>query len=166
VKDRWRGRRAGLALVAAFVTAAVAATVSGTGDRRTVVVTDLDGTVLARVPLAIDGGFELRYRNSLYGTLAKERFVVMDEGSFRLEALAAEQLAVLEEYYAVNAAPQRGAHDWWTAPPAYELELDELRVAATDLGQRTLLVRGQPSLDLWRLVEDAAPTVTIFIEES
>jgi len=29
-----------------------------------------------------------------------------------------------------------------------------------------LLVRGQPSLDLWRLVEDAAPTVTISIEES
>ena len=151
-------------MVAALIAAAVAATVAGAGDRRSVVVTDPAGVVLARVPIATEGGFELRYRNSLYSTLAAERFVVIDEGGFRLDSLAAEELAVLEEYYAVNAAPLRGAEDWWTAPPAYKLELDDLRVAATDLGQRTLLVTGQPPVDLWRLVGDAQPTVIISIE--
>lgn len=152
-------------MVAALISAALAATVAGAGDRRSVVVTDPAGTVLARVPLATEGGFELRYRNSLYGTLAAELFVVTDENNIRLDSLAAEELAVLEEYYAVNAAPLRGVEDWWTAPPAYELELDELRVAATDLGQRTLRVTGQRSIALWRLVGDAQPTVIISIEE-
>ena len=128
-------------------------------------VTDPDGTVLARVPLAAARNFEMQYRNSLYGTLAREGFEVTDGDSFRLHELRAQQLAVLEEYYAVDAAPERGAADWWSAPPAYELELDELRVAATDLGQRTLLVSGQPPIELWRLADDAAPTVVISIEE-
>ncbi len=165
VRDRWRGRRAGLAVVAALVVGAVAATVSGVTDGRAVVVADPNGTVMARVPLGSERGFAMQYRNSLYGTLAREGFDVTDGGSFRLDDLSAEQLAVLEEYYAVDAAPERGTAGWWSAPPAYELELAELRVAATDLGQRTLLVAGQPPIELWRLVDDAAPTVVISIGE-
>lgn len=149
----------------AALTAAAAATVVGADERRSVVVSDPGGTVLARVPLAADDAFSLGYRNSLYGTVAQERFDVIDARHFRLRELAAEQLAVLEEYYAVDVAPQRGPTDWWTAPPAQELVLDELRVSATDLGQRTLLVTGQPPHELWRLVEDEAPTVIISIEE-
>ncbi|CAN5183775.1 hypothetical protein BH23CHL9_BH23CHL9_13380 [soil metagenome] len=152
-------------MVAALVAAAVAATVVGAGDRGAIVVTDPAGSVLARVPLGTADGFSLRYRNSLYGTLAQEHFGLSDGGAFELRKLEAEQLAVLEEYYAVDTAPQRAEAGWWTAPPAYELELDELRVAATDLGQRALLVPGQPPLDLWPLVEDRAPSVIITVEQ-
>ena len=93
-------------MVAALVVGAVAATVSGASDGRAVVVSDPGGTVLARVPLATARDFEMQYRNSLYGTLAREGFDVTDGGSFRLHELSAEQLAVLEEYYAVDAAPE------------------------------------------------------------
>jgi len=152
-------------LVAFLIAATLATTGARTGDRGVVVVTEPGGNVLARVPLEGAGRFSLRYRNSLYGTLAKEHFTLSPDGSFQLRALEAEQLAVLEEYYAVNVAPERGESGWWTAPPAYELELDELRVAATDLGQRSLLVPGQPPLDLWPLVEDRVPSVIITIEK-
>ncbi|MGH2384825.1 MAG: hypothetical protein ACRDGB_07240 [Candidatus Limnocylindria bacterium] len=152
-------------MVAALLGTAAAATVLEADADRTVAVTDTDGRILARVPLEAEGIFSLRYRNSLYGTEALERFVAADDGSFRLRQLGAEQLAVLEEYYAVNEAPRRAATDWWTSAPAYELELDQLRIAATDLGRRTLLVEGRPPVDLWRLVEDAAPTIIISVEE-
>jgi len=149
-------------LVAVLGAAALATT--GTGDRGVVVVTEPSGNVLARVPLEGTDRFSLRYRNSLYGTLAQEHFTLSPGGRFELRELEAEQLAVLEEYYAINVAPERGESGWWTAPPAYELELGELRVAATDLGQRSLLVSGQPPLDLWPLVEDREPSVIITIK--
>ena len=151
-------------MVAAILVAAAAVMAAGPGERRAVVVTDPVGSVLARLPLDSGGAFELRYRNSLYGTLVRERFRSLDDGGFRLEELAAEQLAVLEEYYAASVVPRPGASGWWTAPPPYDVELDELRVAATDLGRRTLLVTGQPPLDLWRLVPDGVPTVIISVE--
>ncbi|MGH8775654.1 MAG: hypothetical protein ACRDWI_10920 [Jiangellaceae bacterium] len=159
---RWRGRGAALVLVIALAAVPVAAGVdAGAGDRRVLVVSDPGGRTLARVPLCDDAAFTLRYRNSVYGTLAEERFVVADDGGFELRELAAEQLAVLEEYYGVSEQPMLVAREWWRAPPAYELELDRLTVAATDLGRRTLLVAGQPPLLLWHLVEDAAPSVVI-----
>ncbi len=89
---------------------------------------------------------------------------MVSDSRFRLAELAAEQLAVLEEYYAVSEGPVRAAPGYWRAPPDDDLEFDRLTVAATDLGQRTLLVRGQPPLALWRLVEDAAPMVHITVE--
>lgn len=130
--------------------------------RQSVIVTDDDGRILARLALDEIGTFSLRYRNSLYGTLAEERFAVHGE-RFRLDELAAEQLAVLEEYYAVVEAPIRAANDneWYEAPPAYELELERLTVAATELGERTILVEGQPSLALWKLAEATGPFVHI-----
>ena len=151
-------------MVAALVAATLAASAIGAGPHGAVVVTDPDGRTLARLPLGADGDFALRYRNSLYGTRAEERFSVAGDGNFNLVELAAEQLAVLEEYYAVDEAPRGSASGWWTAAPSHELELDRLRVAATDLGQRSLIVPGQPPLDLWRLVPDSAPSVLITVD--
>ena len=152
-------------MVAALFATAAGATVLEADAGQAVAVSDPGGRILARVPLGDEGTFSLRYRNSLYGSEAQERFVAADDGSFRLRQLGAEQLAVLEEYYAVNEAPRNVADEWFTAAPAYELELGQLRIAATDLGRRTLVVEGRPPVDLWRLVEDAAPTVIISVED-
>jgi hypothetical protein len=124
-----------------------------------------DGTTLATVPLPADGSFALRYRNSLYGTLAEERFVVTDRGELRVVELAADQLAVLEEYYAITTPARRDPDGiGWTAPPAHVPVIIELRIAATDLGERTLLVAGQPAIELWRFVEDGDPTVILELD--
>jgi hypothetical protein len=141
----------------------VAGSTTGAHDGQTIVVTDDGGRVLARLVLDESQAFSLRYRNSLYGTLAEERFTV-DRGRFRLEELAAEQLAVLEEYYAVDEAPIRGATEWYHAQPAYELELERLTVAATDLGERTILVDGHAPVPLWTLAADASPFVHVEVE--
>ena len=125
-----------------------------------------DGTLLATVPLPADGSFALRYRNSLYGTLAEERFVVTDRGELLVVELAADQLAVLEEYYAIDEPAQRADADprAWTAPPAHIPVITELRIAATDRGERTLLVTGQPAIDMTRFVQDSSPTVILELD--
>jgi hypothetical protein len=134
-------------------------------DGRAARVTDSDGDVLALVELTGDR-FAVRYRNSLYGTLAEERYTVTSGGRFTLEELAADQLAVLEEYYALPSPP-RPAPDSdrraFVAPPHPERAptFDELSIAATDLGERTLLVPGSEPVDLWRLVDDGDPTVVL-----
>jgi hypothetical protein len=167
--DRRRGWRAGLAAVLAVgVVLAVAVLASAVLDRArpALTVRDADGALLARVPLSAGQGFALRYRNSLYGTLAEERFVVAAQGQLRLVELAADQLAVLEEYYAVTEPAMRaprGSRRAWVATPARTVELPELTIAATDLGERTLLVPGRSPLPLWRLVE-ADPTVVLQVE--
>ena len=65
-----------------------------------------DGGVLASMPLA-GARFAVSYRNSIYGTMAEERYAVLPDGRYRLVEIAADQLAVLEEYYAVPGAPRR-----------------------------------------------------------
>jgi hypothetical protein len=158
-------RRTASGLAAAMLVGGVLlAGVLGTGGPA-LTVRDGDGAVLARIPLPADQGFTLRYRNSLYGTLAEERFVVAEHGQMRLVELAADQLAVLEEYYAVTHATRapRGSRRAWVAGPATAVELDELSIAATDLGERTLLVAGRSPLPLWQLVEDD-PTVVLQVE--
>lgn len=161
-QGRWRGRRrAGPALVIALACGLIAGSVADARGE-TLLVTDDDGRVLARLALDGEGAFTLSYRNSLYGSLAEERFVVED-GRFRLDRLAARELAVLEEYYAVEERPVLAA-DWWSAPPAYELELERLTVAATDLGERTIHAAGQASVPLWTLASDSDPFVHLEIE--
>ena len=165
----WRGWRAGHAM--ALVAGALVAGVILDGelwdrDAPALTVRDADGLLLASVPLRAGGDFALRYRNSVYGTLAEERFVIADDGALRLVELAADQLAVLEEYYAVTEPPVRAPPSSaraWRAPPARPVVLTELSVAATDLGQRTLLVDDRASLPLWQLV-DADPTVVLRVE--
>ena len=166
MKDRWRGWRTSLTLVVALTCGVIVASMVSARGQAAVVVRDDAGYVLARLSLGNDDTFSLRYRNSLYGTSAEERFLMVSDSRFRLADLAAEQLAVLEEYYAVSERPVRASSGSWRAPPAYDLELDRLTVAATDLGQRTLLVQGQPPLALWRLVDDAAPMVHITVEQA
>lgn len=172
-----RGRPRGAPAAAAVALAVLAATttavlVADDPDRSRsgteLAVRDATGQVLASVPLP-GGEFAMSYRNSLYGTLAEERYAVAADRQFRVVELAADQLAVLEEYYAVPGAPRQAAENdrrAWTADPDPDRPavFTELRVSATDLGRRTLHVPGTPPLALWRLVGDD-PTVVLRIEE-
>jgi len=163
--ERRRGRRAVL-VVAALALVVTAATGSVAGrPGLNLRITDEDGRVLASVPLEADAAFGLRYRNSLYGTLGEEQFVATPDGTIRLTGLRAAQLAVLEEYYAIDSPASRGGDGplRWSAAPAVSTEVAALRLAATDLGRRTLIVAGREPLALWRLVDDARPHVTLSV---
>lgn len=126
-----------------------------------------DGAELVREPLGTDGEFTLRYRNSLYGSLVEERFAMGADGRIELVEIAADELAVLEEYYAIDEparpAPSGEARSW-TAQPANQVSVGQLTVAATDLGERTLLVAGRPAAQLWRLVDDGAASIILELE--
>ena len=162
---QWRGRSAALAVALPILAFVAVAGSAGLGLADPALnVTRADGSILERVSLPADGSFTLRYRNSLYGTLAEERFVIGEGGRIELVELGAEQLAVLEEYYAIDEAASRGADGAWSASPAHVPETTSLRIAATDLGQRTLLVDGHSPIELWRLVDDANPTVVIELD--
>jgi hypothetical protein len=132
-----------------------------------VVVRDAGGALLTRVPLP-DGSFAVSYRNSVYGTVAEERYRVLDGGRFGLVELAADQLAVLEEYYAVpgpvQAAPGEDRRSW-VAQPADRPVFPDLEIAATTLGERTLHVPGHPPVPLAPLVGGDV-TVVLDVEES
>lgn len=134
-----------------------------------IVIRNQNGDVLASLPLE-GKRFSVSYRNSIYGTLAEERYVVLPDGRYRLVEIAADQLAVLEEYYAVPGAPQRATQSdrrHWVVPPdpAEPVVLEALSIAATDLGERTVRVPGESPLELWRLVEDKQPYVVLDIIE-
>lgn len=166
MRNRWRGRSAALAVVAAVLALMMAAAAVGGISRPALRVSLPDGTVLATLTLPDDRTLSLRYRNSLYGTIAEERFTIVDDGRLRLTQLAAEQLAVLEEYYAIDTPARRaGAGELgWQADPAHSPVIGTLRVAATDRGERTLHVAGHEPVELWRFVDDAAPSVLLEIE--
>jgi hypothetical protein len=129
-------------------------------------VRDSGGSLLTRVPSPA-AGFAVSYRNSVYGTVAEERYLVRDDGRFRLVELAADQLAVLEEYYAVpgpvHTAPP-GDRRRWVAEPRDHPEFGELAIAATALGERTLHVPGHAPVPLPPLVTDGV-TVVLDVEE-
>jgi hypothetical protein len=162
---------AALVLVSAAVligAGATATTAAPAGGGPAVVVRTPDGEVLARVPLAGDR-FAVGYRNSVYTTLAEERYRVLPDGRFALVEIAADQVAVLEEYYAVPGAPRpappgdRRAHVA-DPDPARPAVFDVLNIAATDLGERTLYVPGAAPVPIWRLVTGEDPTVLLEIE--
>jgi hypothetical protein len=158
-----------VALAACGLTAVSAMAAGGEAHAgRTVTVRAMDGDLLASAPLRGDR-FAVSYRNSIYGTLAEERYLVSTDGRFRVVELAADQLAVLEEYYAVPGPPRRaGEADrrTWVAEPAHAAAFTDLAIAATELGERTLLVPGSPPVPLPPLVPDDHPTVVLDIEES
>jgi hypothetical protein len=57
--------------------------------------------------------------------------------------------------------------EWTVSPdPARPVVFETLSMAATDLGERTVHVPGEPPLQLWRLVEDAEPFVVLDAEEN
>jgi hypothetical protein len=129
-----------------------------------------DGDLIASLPLESDR-FAVSYRNSIYTTLAEERYRVLPDGRFELVEIAADQLAVLEEYYAVPGAPRRAASDDRRAyvvepDPARPAVFETLNIAATDLGERTLWVPGHPPVPVWQRVVSEDPTVLLDIEET
>ncbi|GAB3533869.1 hypothetical protein GCM10027403_08580 [Arthrobacter tecti] len=146
----------------------IAAENAGSPERFLTVAND-DGE-LARVPLTGDT-FAVSYRNSIYETHAEERYEVQAGGSYRLVEIAADQLAVLEEYYGVPGASESAGPDDrrnHVVPPNPDrpVVFDTLSIAATDLGQRTLHVPGEPPLKLWQLVGDHNPFVVLDIKET
>jgi hypothetical protein len=165
--DRWRGRASGLSIAAAIVVVLASGATAAVRGPSTLAVRAQDGAAIARVELPAEGRFALRYRNSLYGSLVEEHFFVTPDGRLRLTGLAADELAVLEEYYAIDEPAIRrpvGDPRAWGAPPPLGVEEATILIAATDLGERTLLVDGVPPLELWRLVDDSAPSVWLEID--
>lgn len=162
--DRWRGRRlAGLATVVLAAAALSGSVAASTAAPRWVVVRDAAGVELARAALPPDGAFSLRYRNSLYGSIAEERFRAAGD-HLDLVGLAAEELAVLEEYYgAVGATRTRAGLPWRIAVERPSVPLP-LRVQATALGERTLLTSGDP-IGLWQLVAGHPSTLVVLTIE-
>ena len=152
---------------AAGLTAAVA---TADGGEQAVTVRTPGGDLVARVTL--DGNsFAVGYRNSVYRTLAEERYRLLPDGRFELVELAAEQVAVLEEYYAVPGAPRPAPPgdrlDYVAEPdPSRPAVFRELNIAATDLGERTLFVPGSEPVLLWQRVVSEDPTVILDIEEN
>lgn len=173
MKDRWRVRGAGLVIGAILVAGFALPGANAPGDDAAgvgweLVVRDAEGELLLRTPLPA-GRFALRYRNSVYGSIAEERFSVASDGRLVLVELGADEAAVLEEYYAVTQRPQQAPSPdsrRWRAPPATVLALDTLTLAATEHGRRTLLVAGQPSVPLWWLVGDGPPGVTLTVDDA
>lgn len=164
---RWRGRLGGLAILAVLAALIVPLALTAAAPAApSLVVIGPGGDALAERVLS-DGGFSLRYRNSLYRSLAEERYAVHPDGRIRLVELSADELGVLEEYYAIDRPAERQADDApraWRAEPSREVVIESLVVAATDLGQRVLLVEGAPPLELWRLVEDGDPSVRLEVK--
>ena len=164
--DRWRGRRlAGLALAAILAVSAGGATVAARDAPSWLVVRDAAGVELSRVALPEDGAFALRYRNSLYESSAEEWFRV-DGERLILERLAADELAVLEEYYSAFGAVDAGTDGdarWTVAVERPPIALPH-SLRATALGRRTLIV-GDTEIELWRLVAGRDETLVVLSVE-
>ena len=161
--DRWRGRRlAGLALAALLAASLGGATVFAREEaQRWIVVRDDAGIELARAPLPPSGVFGMRYRNSVYGSIAEEWFLVEGDRLI-VERLAADELAVLEEYSVAFGAVRTGRdadRRWEVAVERPPIDLPH-RVRATALGERTLLSAGT-ELALWRLVASDHDTLVV-----
>ncbi len=162
--DRWRGRRlAGLAVVVLLLGLTVAAVAARDGGERWIVVRDGTGAELTRAVLPASGELAMRYRNSVYESLAEEHFQLAGD-HLRLVELRADELAVLEEYYtAVGASRSTGPRAWRIAVERPPIALP-LRVQATELGQRTLLA-DDGEIELWRLVAGRDDTLVILSVE-
>jgi hypothetical protein len=163
VGGRSRSRRPGLVLGAVLLAVAVTSPAAQAAAPR-LVVRDAHGAVLAHIELPRDATFALRYRNSVYGSIAEERFALDGAAAFTLVELAAVELAVLEEYYSLRGPARAGGGLGWVGEPDQRVVLHELRIAATDLGRRTLIATGLPPLELWQLVDDTSPTVVLEVE--
>jgi hypothetical protein len=170
-----RGRALGLAfvLVLAVVVGGCGSGVmaappdAAPGHEWQLVVRDADAREIAR--FAVPGGrFALRYRNSVYGSTAEERFALAADGRIRLVELAADEAAVLAEYYTAHDVRAASGADTraWLASPAAPLTVGELPLAATDHGRRTLLIPGSRAVPLWPLVAGRSPAIVLAVERA
>jgi hypothetical protein len=165
-----RRKAAALAIAVATVVGITGAVARGAADQPAVTVRTAAGTVVAQVPLHGDR-FALRYRNSIYRTLAEERYRVLPDGRFELVQIATDQLALLEEYYQLpgpaRPAPPGDRRNFVADPdPAHPAVFRKLRFAATDLGERTLLVPGRAPVPVWQRVVTQDPTAILDVEEN
>ena len=119
------------------MSAALAGTLllAGCGGR-SVVVHDEDGSVLAKARLPASGRFALEYRHSYYRVAARESFAA-DSSGFRMIEVASPSEAVLD-YYEIEGTRSR-RDGVWTLRPARPARFDELALAATAVGRRTLV---------------------------
>ncbi len=165
MKDRWRGRRAaGLAVVVLLGALIAAAAVSARDDSASwLVVRNDGGAELTRIALPASHELTLRYRNSLYHSIAEEHFRVTGD-TLDLHALSADELAVLEEYYGAFGATHHDATMAWTVTVERPPVALPLRIQATALGERTLIVEGR-EISLWRLVVGSDDTSVILSVE-
>lgn len=89
-----------------------------------------------------------------------------DDGRIRLRELAADDPAVLTEYYRLADAPYRlddVSEMTWAGIPEQASVVDELPLAATELGERTLLVEGEQPVVLWSLVAGGEPGLVLSV---
>lgn len=126
-------------VAALAVLAALAAAVLAPGPR--VVARDTDGRAAAVLPLRPDGRFELHYVHSYYRVPARESFVALDDGSFRLHSIGSRSEAVLDYYEVAGSKRSRGPllELVLAAPPRYR----KLPLIATSTGRRTLVAAGR-----------------------
>jgi Domain of unknown function (DUF1850) len=88
--------------------------------------------------LRVADRFALEYVHSYYRQPARETFRVRDDGGFELVAVSSPSEAVLD-YYEIEGARERRA-GWWTLRPERPARFDEMALAATAVGRRTLVV--------------------------
>jgi hypothetical protein len=106
-----------------------------------VVVTTAGGERVAAVPLPLAGVFTLEYRHSVYAAPVVESFEAAADGSFALVAVSSPSEAVIDYYALEGTRSQAGG--WWHERLARPARFDELRVAGTAVGQRTLAACGR-----------------------
>lgn len=94
------------------------------------------GDVVADLRLPASGEFALEYRHSYYRRPARETFRTSGDG-FALVAISSPSEAVLD-YYEIEGARSR-RDGVWTLRPARPARFDELALAASAVGRRTLV---------------------------
>lgn len=141
-------KRALLAFVLAAAAVVAWTAAARTDDGLRVVVRDADGARVAEAGLPASGRFALTYRHSVYGAPAEERFRAgRGDRGFVLEAIASPSQAVLDYYAVEGRRTRRGGR--WLLVPSQPARYDELALAATAVGRRTLAVGGD-RIALWR----------------
>jgi hypothetical protein len=111
-----------------------------TGGAPHVVARSADGDVVADLRLPASGTFALEYRHSYYREPARETFRATGDG-FELVAISSPSQAVLD-YYEIDGARERGGGRW-TLRPAHPARFEEMALAATAVGRRTLVAGGE-----------------------
>ena len=107
-----------------------------TGGSPHVVARTAGGDAVAELRLPPSGQFALEYRHSYYRQPARETFRASGDG-FQLVAVSSPSEAVLD-YYEIEGTRSR-RDGVWTLRPARPARFDELALAATAVGRRTLV---------------------------